>query len=197
MAILCNHNNTKFKATYGNSCKTGRHLSIKVETELQSYTITNIYAPNIPKKRKNFFQKLETCISDNTNNILGGDFNMVEDVPNDRAGGNPTTQHYGIEHIKNIKNRNNMIDIWRKQNPKKKEYTYFNNLADFKSRIDRFYLTTNIEINYKIKTQIIQNYLSDHRMIKLSIHKKMKKKEDHHIGNSTPVFWKIKNIKTK
>ena len=184
MAILCNHNNTKFKATYGNSCKTGRHLSIKVETELQSYTITNIYAPNIPKKRKIFFQKLETCISDNTNNILGGDFNMVEDVPNDRAGGNPTTQHYGIEHIKNIKNRNNMIDIWRKQNPKKKEYTYFNNLADFKSRIDRFYLTTNIEINYKIKTQIIQNYLSDHRMIKLSIHKKNEKKRG-------PSYWKL------
>ena len=38
-----------------------------------------------------------------------------------------------------------MIDIWQKQNPKKKEYTYFNGLADFKPRIDRFYLTSNVE----------------------------------------------------
>ena len=54
---------------------------------------------------------------------------------------------------------------------------YFKDLANFKSRIDRFYLTTNIETNYKRKTQIIQNYPSDHRMIKLSIHKKKMKKK--------------------
>ena len=42
-----------------------------------------------------------------------------------------------------------------------------NNLADFKSRIDRFYLTSELENNYKIKTQIIQNYLSDYWMITL------------------------------
>ena len=77
---------------------------------------------------------------------------MVKDIPNDRTGGNPTTQHYGTEYIKNIKNNNNMIDIWRKQKPQKKEYTYFNHLPNFKSRIDRFYLTANIETNYKIMT---------------------------------------------
>ena len=97
VAILCTKNKNKLKATYGNSCKAGRHLSIKIETEFQVYTITNIYAPSIPKKRKKFFQKLETHISNNPDNILGGDLNMVEDVPNDRAGGNPTTRHYGIE----------------------------------------------------------------------------------------------------
>ena len=46
---------------------------------------------------------------------------MVEDIPKDRAGGNPTTQHYGIEYINSIKNNNNMIDIWRKQTPPKKQ----------------------------------------------------------------------------
>ena len=83
------------KATYGNSCKAGRHVSIDIETELTSYRITNIYAPNIPKKGEKF-QKLETHISNNSNNILGGDFNMVEDMTKDRAGGNPKTQHYDI-----------------------------------------------------------------------------------------------------
>ena len=55
------------------------------------------------KEGKKISQKLETYISNNTNNIIGGDFNMVEDIPNDRAGGNPTTQHYGIEHTKTLK----------------------------------------------------------------------------------------------
>ena len=31
-----------------------------------------------------------------------------------------------------------MIDIWQKKHRKKTEYTYFNKLADFQSRIDRF-----------------------------------------------------------
>ena len=83
---------------------------------------------------------------------MGGDFNMVENKPKDRAGGNPLTQQYHIEYINNIKNNNNMIDIWQKQNPKKKEYTYFNGLADFKPRIDSFNLTSNIETYYNIIT---------------------------------------------
>ena len=77
-----------------------------------------------------------------------------------------------------------MTDIWREQNPKAKEYTYFNHLPNFKSRIDRFYLTANIEINYNIKAQVIQNYLSDHRMIKISFHQKKEKKRG-------PSYWKL------
>ena len=74
VAILCTNNENKLKATYGNSYKANRHLLTKVETDLQSYSITYIYAPNIPKEKKQFFQKLETYISNNTNNILRGDF---------------------------------------------------------------------------------------------------------------------------
>ena len=70
---------------------------------------------------------------------------LKENIQIDRAGANPTTQHYGLEYIKNIKENNNMIDIWISGEstpppspppPKKKEYTCVNNLADFKSRID-------------------------------------------------------------
>ena len=86
---------------------------------------------------------------------MGGDFSMVEDIPQDRAGGNPTTQHYGTEHLQNTKTNSNMIDIWRKQHPVKKEYTYINNLADFKSRIDRFYVILDLETIFKTRTGIV------------------------------------------
>ena len=66
------------KAFYENTHKLGRNLSIKSEMESSSFIITNIYAPNIPRKRKKIFQKLETYIKNNNNNIPGGDFNMVE-----------------------------------------------------------------------------------------------------------------------
>ena len=61
VAILCTNNENKLKASYTNSCKAGRHISLDIETELISYRITNIYAPNILKKGNFFFfQKLET-----------------------------------------------------------------------------------------------------------------------------------------
>ena len=80
-AILCNNQN-KFKTTHKHSDKAGRLITIKIETETCTLKITNIYAPNIPKKRKRFFEKPETYIKNDTKNILGGD----------RAGGNPATQ---------------------------------------------------------------------------------------------------------
>ena len=177
VAILCTNNQNKLKAFYENSHKPGRHLSIKIEMESSSFIVTNIYAPNLPKKRKKFFQNLETYTKNNDNNILGGDFNMVENILKERAGVNPTTQHYGLEYMKNIKENNNMIDIWQKYNPPRKEHTYCNNLAYFKSRID-FHL----ENNFKIKT--IQNYLSDHQMIALTFYLKNEKKT----GTS---YWKL------
>ena len=61
VAILCTNNQNKLKASYENKYKPG-HLSIKIEIESSSFIITNIYAPNIPRKRKTFFQKLETYI---------------------------------------------------------------------------------------------------------------------------------------
>ena len=122
---------------------------------------------------------------------------MAEDIPKDRSGENLTNEHYGIENIKNIKQNNDLIDTWRKQNLQKREYTYFNNLADFKSRIDRFYLTTNIETKYKIRAQIVQNYLSDHRMLTLGIHEKNEKKRGPSYGKLNSSILENKDYKNK
>ena len=103
VAILCTNNQNKLKASYENSHKPRRHLSIKVEMESSSFIMTNIYPPKISKKPKKICQNLENFITNNNNNIIGGDFNMVENIQKDRAGGNPTTQHYGLEYIENIK----------------------------------------------------------------------------------------------
>ena len=66
--------------------------------ESSSFIITNIYAPNIPRKQKKFFQKLETYIKNNNNNILGGDFKMVENIQKrqSRRESNDTTLWFGI-----------------------------------------------------------------------------------------------------
>ena len=60
--------------------------------------------------------------------ILGGDFSMVKDLLLDREGGNPSNTHMlGLDHLTKIKQTNNVIDIWIKENPDKRLFTLHNN----------------------------------------------------------------------
>lgn len=92
---------------------------------------------------------------------------MAEDILLDRKGGNPNNTHLlGSTHLSKIKQTNNLVDIWRKENPQKLLYTYHNKNQQIHSRIDRFY----IKQNQKIKDiQIIPNGLSDDDAIHLII----------------------------
>ena len=92
---------------------------------------------------------------------------MVEDLLLDRQGGNQNNTHMlGLDHLSKIKQTNNLIDIWRKENPDKRIFTFHNKNQQIHSRIDRIY----IQNNQKIKNvPIIPNNLSDHDVVKLTI----------------------------
>ena len=66
---------------------------------------------------------------------------MVENLTLDRERGNRNRQHqYGLEELNEIKQNCNLIDIWLTQNKLKTQFTYLNDILDFKSRIHCFYL---------------------------------------------------------
>ena len=92
---------------------------------------------------------------------------MVEDILLDRKGGNPNNTHIlGLDHLTKIKQTNNLTDIWRKENPDKGLFTFYNKNQQILSRIDRFYIKNNQKIE---NIAIIPNGLSDHDAIKLII----------------------------
>ena len=65
-----------------------------------------------PKKR-NSLKSYKKYIHIKKNLIVGGDFNMVEDLTLDRQGGTPNNIHLlGIQHLRKIKETNNLINIW-------------------------------------------------------------------------------------
>ena len=168
VAILCKESKN-FKAEFENSDKAGRIISVTIETQKNKFQITNVYAPNIPLQRKTFFDKLKCYVTPKYEIILGGDLNMVENLTMDRQGGNPNRQHlYGLEELNEIKQNCNLIDIWRTQHNFQTKFTYENNIVDFKSRIDRFYI-------WKI---------SDHRMVCLSLKNITTNKRG-------PSYWKL------
>ena len=71
----------------------GRILSLNFSYEKQNFQIINIYDPTRNSMKPKFYKSLKQYITAKQNIILGGDFNMVEDVLMDRLGGNPNNTH--------------------------------------------------------------------------------------------------------
>ena len=85
---------------------------------------------------------------------------MLEDIFLDKLGGNNSSTHLlGSEIITDIKNQNNLIDIWRKLNPDKRLYTYHNPDKTIHTRLDTIYITDDIKIK---ASKIYPFSLSDH-----------------------------------
>ena len=113
VAILCKESEN-FKVEFGNSGKAGCIILVTVETQKNKFQLTNIYPPNIPLKHKTFYDKLKCYVTPKYKVILGGGFNMVENVTMDRQGRNPNRQHLsGLEELNKIKQYCNLIDICR------------------------------------------------------------------------------------
>ena len=65
----------------------GRIINVKLKIHGVNVQITSVYAPNRPHLREYFFHKLRRQLSPAYLNIMGGDYNMVENVNIDRRGG--------------------------------------------------------------------------------------------------------------
>ena len=73
----------------------GRAVSIRIIINDIEYNIALIYAPNIPRGRKKFFNDLATHLTGTENLLLGGDFNCIGKPELDKQGGNPNSGTVG------------------------------------------------------------------------------------------------------
>ena len=116
---------------------------------------------------------------------MDGDCNIVKDLTIDRQGGNPNRQHqYGLEQLNEINQNCSLIDIWRTQKKFKMQFTYENNLLDFKSRIDRIYLWKHAGKIFSTLSDILPNTLSEHHLTCLSL-------KNITINKTGPSYWKL------
>ena len=77
-----------------------------------SYAILqNIYAPNNDDRDflKNVFNNLFTFECGHI--VLGGDFNLVQNIPKDKKGGNQTTHFKSLEEIEMLKENMDLTEI--------------------------------------------------------------------------------------
>ena len=145
----------------------GRILSLPFSFKKQNFQIINIYAPTKNSEKLKFYKKLKNYITTKNNLILQGDFDMVEEILLDRQGGNPNNTHIlRLDYLQERKQKNKLIDIWRKENPNKRLFTFHNHNQSIHSRIDMFYINKHQKTKH---ISIFPNNLSDHDGLKLNI----------------------------
>ena len=77
---------------------------------------------------------------------MTGDFNMVEKLRN-RKGGNINNTHLiDLKALSKLKNDHNLLDPWWLKHRDKIAFTYHDKYYTSKYRIDRIYVTQNVNI---------------------------------------------------
>ena len=150
----------------------GRIITIKIIHNNNIYQIQTVYAPNRPDRRGAFFEHVEDLLFPDCPLVQGGDFNMVENPQIDRFGGTPSNTHTkGLTELKQYKQKQQLIDIWREKNKDQRQFTWFaqqQNVNMIASRIDRFYVCTSFRKKY-IRQEHTANPWSDHLTVSMTL----------------------------
>ena len=165
--ILNSHK--KFEVLQTLQDQVGRTLTLKLKYKHQTFQVCTIYAPAKPNLREHFFSELPKYLLPNIPLILNGDFNMVEDPTLHRQGPTVLPQHTkGLTALTELKEQFKLLDCWRQNNPKQRQYTWPTKHSNIQSRLDRIYLST--DLNHQIIHQdFMPTVWSDHKYISTHI----------------------------
>ena len=135
--------NLKFNLLYFKQDFEGRVINTLVPYGHLKINQVSIYAPNILRKRKLFFQNLHEFFFTGSELIIGGDFNCI-DSQKDKYGGNIDTGFVGKQELSKLKSDFYLTDISRKKNPRTIQFTWLNANATIACRLDKFLISKNL-----------------------------------------------------
>ncbi|MES9885145.1 MAG: reverse transcriptase domain-containing protein [Sedimenticola sp.] len=131
-----------------------------------NYRLINIYAPNVPGDRREYFDLLVPHLTCAKNLIIAGDFNFVMDTNLDKIGGNANKGMLTSKLFKNIIKTFSLEDAFRILYPDKKSVTFSN--KSIATRLDRVYVASNLR-NAVESFDINPCSKSDHDFITLEL----------------------------
>ena len=82
----------------------------------------------------------QTKSKENTDLILGGDFNLILNLNLDADSGNPTLKSNSIKSLDIVTVKNDLVDIWGIRNPVSNCYTWRRN-SIMQGRLDYFFIS--------------------------------------------------------
>lgn len=114
----------------------GRWVIIQGSILSQSMTFVNLYAPNYDDPQ--FFRDIFFNLPNPGEIFMGGDFNLVLDPILDRSSAKQTTLTQAAKTLKIELRNSGLCDIWRMQNQRAREYSFYSPVHHSYSRIDLF-----------------------------------------------------------
>lgn len=106
------------------------------------------------------------------NIILGGDWNVIQNITKDRKGGADKRMNNNrkiiLKEIETLKEDLQISDIWRVKNPSKERFTWRKKNPVVKSRLDFWLISKKLE-DYTENTDIVPCINTDHSAITLEI----------------------------
>ncbi len=140
--------------------------------------LVNVYAPNGKRDRavffKNLSQEIDTWrVAHNCDQLMiTGDFNCVLNQ-NDKNTESRIDRDDSSKELQELINQLNLIDIWRKYNKDKKQFTWRqintnNNNRNVAVRLDRWYISPSLLGNVE-KCYIVPCTISDHLPVMLKL----------------------------
>ena len=144
--------------------KNGRYVILKCKIGNETYTLSNIYAPNTDNPQ--FFTDITEQIDafETDLKIIGGDFNLVLDLTVDKQGGIPLTHTESLKILVAYIAQNDLINVWRELNQDVRRYTWCRiHLTPIFVCLD-FFLVTDTVFQSVISTDILPGFKTDHSM---------------------------------
>ena len=181
VCILFNNNfNLQLQRLYTDPA--GRFIICDLKANEKLLTLANIYAPNEDKPSffQNFYDHLLNFKCEDI--IIGGDFNLVLNIENDKKGGIAKTHQNSLKTVQEISENLDLLDVWRIHNPDDKRYTWRQRQPKVYCRLD-FFLISQSVIGDVTNTDIVPGYKTDHSMITLDL--------SLHANSRGPGLWKL------
>ena len=116
-----------------------RLINLKLSIHDWQLQIMSIYAPNDPGGMSEFFSGLWRYTFPGIPLFIGGDFNCIDSLELDKAGGDYLAGDKGSVELKDFADSLSLCDVFRVKFPKRKLFTRHNRSNTNMSRIDTIY----------------------------------------------------------
>ena len=144
----------------------GRIVAVKIRTDWGDLNIVNVYSPNNIAERKTFFKKIDRYLIGTIPSIIGGDWNMVENINLDKINGNHQRGNEGVSELNSLKSAYSLNDPYRKLYKSERTFTWSCETTGVRTRLDRYYINEGIMKNV-VSVKNVSCNVSDHLGVKI------------------------------